>query len=100
MQIPVFRRGAVSRRRFRDDVSGVQYAVRQPGAERPARNRYFDLSARRGTSVSGAGLLLGGYIAQIGSFDKAYLFGACLTVVSALYFKLRVAPHFEKNKLR
>ena len=48
----------------------------------------------------GAGLLLGGYIAQIGSFDKAYLFGACLTVVSALYFKLRVAPHFEKNKLR
>lgn len=43
VQIPVFRRGAVSRRRFRDDVSGVQYAVRQPGAERPARNRYFDL---------------------------------------------------------
>lgn len=79
----------------------------------PAFNTLFVNLApngQRGTATStyltswdvgiGAGLLLGGYIAQIGSFDKAYLFGACLTVVSALYFKLRVAPHFEKNKLR
>lgn len=79
----------------------------------PAFNTLFVNLApngQRGTATStyltswdvgiGTGLLLGGYIAQIGSFDKAYLFGACLTVVSALYFKLRVAPHFEKNKLR
>lgn len=67
-------------------------------------------NSQRGTATStyltswdvgiGAGLLTGGYIAQVSSFDKAYLFGACLTVVSALYFKLKVAPHFEKNKLR
>ena len=68
----------------------------------PAFNTLFVNLApngQRGTATStyltswdvgiGAGLLLGGYIAQIGSFDKAYLFGACLTVVSALYFKLR-----------
>ena len=67
-------------------------------------------NSQRGTATStyltswdvgiGAGLLAGGYIAQISTFDKAYLFGACLTVVSALYFRLRVAPHYEKNKLR
>ena len=79
----------------------------------PAFNTLFVNLApngQRGTATStyltswdvgiGAGLLLGGYIAQIGSFDNPYLYGACLTVVSALYFKLRVAPHFEKNKLR
>ena len=65
---------------------------------------------KRGTATStyltswdvgiGCGLLLGGYIAQISSFDRAYFVGACLTVVSTLYFKLKVAPHFERNKLR
>ena len=48
----------------------------------------------------GIGMLTGGYIAEICSFDKAYLFGACLTVVSAVYFKLKVTPHYHKNKLR
>lgn len=67
-------------------------------------------SNQRGTATStyltswdvgiGAGMLLGGYISQISAFNNAYLFGACLTVASALYFNLKVAPHFHKNKLR
>ncbi len=79
----------------------------------PAFNTLFVNLApnnKRGTATStyltswdvgiGIGLLLGGYIAQISTFDKAYLFGACLTVVSVFYFNLKVAPHFERNKLR
>ena len=67
-------------------------------------------NSQRGTATStyltswdvgiGIGLVAGGYIGQISTFDTAYLFGACLTVVSIVYFRLRVAPHFEKNKLR
>ena len=67
-------------------------------------------NSQRGTATStyltswdvgiGIGMLTGGYIAEISTFDKAYLFGACLTVVSALYFKLKVTPHYHKNKLR
>jgi MFS family permease len=67
-------------------------------------------NSKRGTATStyltswdvgiGIGLTAGGYIAQITSFDAAYLFGACLTVVSTFYFRLKVAPHFERNKLR
>lgn len=67
-------------------------------------------NSQRGTATStyltswdvgiGIGLLAGGYIAQLTSFDMAYLFGACLTVVSIFYFKLKVAPHYHKNKLR
>ena len=34
------------------------------------------------------------------TFDKAYLFGACLTIISMLYFNGKVAPHYHKNKLR
>lgn len=48
----------------------------------------------------GIGMLAGGYISEVSTFDKAYLFGACLTVVSMLYFNFKVAPHFKKNKLR
>ena len=79
----------------------------------PAFNTLFVNLApnnKRGTATStyltswdvgiGIGLLLGGYIAQISTFDKAYLFGACLTVVSVFYFNFKVAPHFERNKLR
>ena len=67
-------------------------------------------NSQRGTATStyltswdvgiGIGMLTGGYIAEISTFDKAYLFGACLTVVSALYFRLKVTPHYHKNKLR
>lgn len=79
----------------------------------PAFNTLFVNLApnnKRGTATStyltswdvgiGLGLTIGGYIAQIYSFDKAYLFGACLTILSALYFNLKVTPHFHKNKLR
>ena len=79
----------------------------------PAYNTLFVNLApnnQRGTATStyltswdvgiGIGMLTGGYIAEVSTFDKAYLFGACLTVVSALYFKLKVTPHYHKNKLR
>lgn len=83
------------------------------GSMFPAFNTLFVNLAphnQRGTATStyltswdvgvGTGLIAGGYIGHIATFDKAYLFGACLTVVSALFFKIRVAPHFNRNKLR
>lgn len=79
----------------------------------PAYNTLFVNLApnnQRGTATStyltswdvgiGIGMLTGGYIADISTFDKAYLFGACLTILSALYFNLKVSPHYHKNKLR
>lgn len=79
----------------------------------PAYNTLFvnlAPNSKRGTATStyltswdvgiGIGMLAGGSIAEVSSFDKAYLFGACLTIVSALYFNLKVAPHYHKNKLR
>ncbi len=79
----------------------------------PAYNTLFvnlAPNSQRGTATStyltswdvgiGIGMLAGGYIAEISTFDKAYLFGACLTVVSMLYFNLKVAPHYHRNKLR
>lgn len=79
----------------------------------PAYNTLFVNLApnnQRGTATStyltswdvgiGTGMLTGGYIAEISSFDKAYLFGACLTIFSTLYFNHKVAPHYHKNKLR
>lgn len=46
------------------------------------------------------GMVAGGYIAHISNFEHAYLFGAVLTVVSAFFFRLKVTPHFNKNKVR
>lgn len=79
----------------------------------PAFNTLFVNLApnnQRGTATStyltswdvgiGIGLLAGGYIAQLTTFDMAYLFGATLTVISIFYFKIKVAPHYHKNKLR
>lgn len=79
----------------------------------PAYNTLFvnlAPNSQRGTATStyltswdvgiGIGMLTGGYIAEVSTFDKAYLFGACLTIVSALYFNGKVAPHYHKNKLR
>lgn len=67
-------------------------------------------NSKRGTATStyltswdvgiGAGLLLGGYVGQISTLDTAYFVGACLTVVSAVFFHFKVGPHFERNKLR
>ncbi|EJX08100.1 transmembrane transport protein [gut metagenome] len=79
----------------------------------PAYNSLFvnlAPNSQRGTATStyltswdvgiGIGMLAGGYIAEISTFDKAYLFGACLTVVSTLYFHHKVTPHYHQNKLR
>lgn len=79
----------------------------------PAYNTLFvnlAPNSQRGTATStyltswdvgiGIGMLMGGYIAEVSTFDKAYLFGACLTIVSMLYFNGKVAPHYHKNKLR
>ncbi|MBQ8673042.1 MAG: MFS transporter [Bacteroides sp.] len=79
----------------------------------PAYNTMFvnlAPNSQRGTATStyltswdvgiGIGMLTGGYIAEVSTFDKAYFFGACLTILSMLYFNLKVTPHFHKNKLR
>lgn len=79
----------------------------------PAYNTLFVNLApnnQRGTATStyltswdvgiGIGMLAGGYIAEISTFDKAYLFGACLTIVSTFYFNGKVVPHFRKYRLR
>ena len=79
----------------------------------PAYNTLFVNLApnnQRGTATStyltswdvgiGIGMLAGGYIAEVSTIDKAYLFGACLTIVSMLYFNGKVAPNYHKNKLR
>lgn len=68
-------------------------------------------NSQRGTATStyltswdvgiGIGLMTGGSIAEIfGGFDYAYFFGACLTVASAVFFLLKAAPHFNRNKLK
>lgn len=79
----------------------------------PAFNTLFVNLApnnQRGTATStyltswdvgiGIGLLFGGFMGQYVSFNAAYFSGACLTVVSALFFMLKVGPHFNRNKLR
>ena len=68
-------------------------------------------NSQRGTATStyltswdvgiGIGLMIGGSIAQaFGGFNYAYLFGACLTIFSTLFFLLKAGPHFNRNKLR
>lgn len=83
------------------------------GSMFPAFNTLFVSLApnnKRGTATStyltswdlgiGMGLSLGGYIAQLTDFSTAYFFGACLTVVSIVFFAVKVAPHFEKNRVQ
>lgn len=83
------------------------------GSMFPAYNTLFvnlAPNSQRGTATStyltswdvgiGIGMLAGGYIAEISSFNFAYLFGACLTVVSTLYFNVKVVPHFQTHRLR
>ena len=68
-------------------------------------------NSQRGTATStyltswdvgiGVGLMAGGVIAQaFGGFNYAYLLGAGLTILSALYFLFKAGPHFNANKLR
>ncbi|WP_165155689.1 MFS transporter [Parabacteroides sp. ZJ-118] len=80
----------------------------------PAFNTLFVNLApnnQRGTATStyltswdigiGIGLMAGGAIAQeLGGFNHAYLSGACLTVLSTLFFLLKAGPHFNRHKLR
>lgn len=80
----------------------------------PAFNTLFvNLAAhnQRGTATStyltswdvgiGIGLMAGGAIAEeLGGFNYAYLLGALLTLISAVYFLVKAGPHFNANKLR
>lgn len=63
----------------------------------------------RGTAVStyltswdigiGIGMLSGGFLADICNFGVAFLAGALLTVISTLYFKVKVADFYIKNRV-
>lgn len=79
----------------------------------PAYNTLFVNLApnnQRGTATStyltswdvglGIGILAGGAIAEISTFSNAYFIGTGLTLLSLLYFNLKVVPHYHKNKLR
>lgn len=80
----------------------------------PAFNTLFvnlGTNSQRGTATStyltswdvgiGIGLMTGGVVAEVfGGFNRAYLLGGVLTVISALFFNLKAAPHFNRNKLR
>ena len=79
----------------------------------PAYNTLFVNLApnnQRGTATStyltswdvgiGIGMVMGGFIAEVSSFNQAYLVGACLTIVSLIYFHCKVTPHFNSHKLR
>ena len=80
----------------------------------PAFNALFVNLApnnQRGTATStyltswdvgiGIGLMVGGSLAQaFGSFSWAYFFGACLTIVSVIFFVWKAGPHYNRNKLR
>ncbi len=87
---------------------GVSY-----GTMFPAFNTLFVNLApntKRGTATStyltswdvgiSLGLLIGGWIASITSFDHAYMLGTGVCILSFLYFHYQVAPHYERNKLR
>ncbi len=79
----------------------------------PAYNTlYVNLAShsQRGTATStyltswdvgtGLGMISGGLIAEYFAYDKVYLFGAVLCVVSMAFFHYCVTPHFHRNKLR
>jgi MFS family permease len=83
------------------------------GSMFPAFNTMFVNLARnnqRGTATStyltswdvgiGLGLAAGGHIAEIYSFQGAYFFGGCLSLLSILVFSRIIAPFYHKNKLR
>ena len=89
-------------------LSGIGF-----GTMFPAYNTLFVNLApnnQRGTATStyltswdvgiGIGMVLGGYIAELTTFKIAYLAGASLTVVSLIYFRRKVAQHFNENRLR
>lgn len=68
-----------------------------PDSQRGAANSTYLTSWDIGLGI---GMIGGGYIADISNFNYAYIWGACMTIISMIYFNLRVAPHFNRNKLR
>lgn len=78
----------------------------------PAFNSMFVNLGRndqRGTATStyltswdvgiGIGMIAGGVIGGASSYSYAYLLGAFLCVISLIFFKLRIIPYYNKNKL-
>lgn len=47
----------------------------------------------------GAGMLLGGALST-GSYSGSFAFGAILVLAASIYFKVYVAKHFERHRLR
>lgn len=87
---------------------GISY-----GTMFPAFNTLFvnlAPNSRRGTATStyltswdvgvALGLLVGGWINDATTFDHAYMLGTVVCVLSAIYFHFKVAPHYERYKLR
>ena len=48
----------------------------------------------------GAAVLLGGLIAEISSFDDAFILGLIMLFFSAVLYMKGIGPQYEKNKLR
>ena len=48
----------------------------------------------------GAAVLLGGLIAEISSFDDAFILGLIMLFFSAVLYMKVIGPQYEKNKLR
>ena len=57
------------------------------------RRRYRELTM-------GAAVLLGGLIAEISSFDDAFILGLIMLFFSAVLYMKVIGPQYEKNKLR
>ncbi|MGI6218814.1 MAG: MFS transporter [Bacteroidaceae bacterium] len=87
---------------------GISY-----GTMFPAFNTLFvnlAPNSRRGTATStyltswdvgiALGLLVGGWINDVTTFDHAYMLGTVVCIISALYFHFKVAPLYERYKLR
>jgi MFS family permease len=83
------------------------------GSMFPAVNTMFVNLApnnQRGTATStyltswdvgiGIGLAVGGYIAEISNFQTMYFVGACLIIISTIYFIFVITPYYNKNKIR
>ncbi len=87
---------------------GISY-----GTMFPAFNTLFvnlAPNSRRGTATStyltswdvgiALGLLVGGWINDVTTFDHAYMLGTLVCMLSALFFHFKVAPLYERYKLR
>ena len=48
----------------------------------------------------GAAVLLGGLIAEISSFDDAFILGLIMLFFSAVLYMKVIGPQYEKNRLR